>query len=233
MLPGLVAGPYDARRGAHRPAAARAARRGALAARHRRRGSTSMTGARIGPGARDLRPALARHRLDPGHRMPARRTRDRREAGRSASSRVGATIPDTRRPGALPIAVVGGGAGGIEILLAMHHRLAVGSARRCRVSLVTDLPHLLPRHAPTVRRRVSRILVARDVTFTSTRARSPSNPARDRRRRTPHRCGPDRLATTAAAAAWVGDPDSRATPPDSCDRRIPALAVAPVRVRRR
>ena len=62
------------------------------------------------------------------------------------------------------IAVVGGGAGGVEILLAMQHRLgALFGTRAPRFSIVTDTPHLLPQHAPSVRRRIGRVLVARDV----------------------------------------------------------------------
>jgi selenide,water dikinase len=62
------------------------------------------------------------------------------------------------------VAVVGGGAGGVEIVLAMEHRL------RCelpqappRFALVTDQPHLLPQHAPAVRDRLGRALVQRGV----------------------------------------------------------------------
>jgi selenide, water dikinase len=62
------------------------------------------------------------------------------------------------------IAVVGGGAGGVEILLAIQHRLGVLFGTRApRFSIVTDTPHLLPQHAPSVRRRIGRVLVARDV----------------------------------------------------------------------
>jgi len=62
------------------------------------------------------------------------------------------------------IAVVGGGAGGVELLLAMQQRLRVtlGDAAP-RFALITDRPHLLPEHAPAVRARFGRLLVAREV----------------------------------------------------------------------
>ena len=60
------------------------------------------------------------------------------------------------------IAVVGGGAGGVEILLAMQHRLStVMHADAPRFALITDQPTLLPSHAPVVRARFGRILVER------------------------------------------------------------------------
>jgi selenide,water dikinase len=60
------------------------------------------------------------------------------------------------------IAVVGGGAGGVEILLAMHHRLAtIMRADAPRFALVTDQPTLLPQFPPVVRARFGRILVER------------------------------------------------------------------------
>ncbi len=62
------------------------------------------------------------------------------------------------------IAVVGGGAGGTEILLAMQHRLAAAlGADAPRFALVTGQPHLLPQHPPVVRARMGRILVERGV----------------------------------------------------------------------
>ncbi|MFO1317586.1 MAG: FAD-dependent oxidoreductase [Burkholderiales bacterium] len=62
------------------------------------------------------------------------------------------------------IAVVGGGAAGIEVLLAMHGRLgAVLGAGAPRFALITDRPHLLPEHPRAVRTRVGRILVERGV----------------------------------------------------------------------
>jgi len=62
------------------------------------------------------------------------------------------------------IAVVGGGAAGVEVLLAMHARLAAAlGAGAPRFALITDQPHVLPGHPPAVRARIGRILVARGV----------------------------------------------------------------------
>jgi selenide, water dikinase len=60
------------------------------------------------------------------------------------------------------IAVVGGGAGGVELLLAMHYRLAqtLGSLAP-RFALVTDLPHLVPGHPPGVQRRLETLIATR------------------------------------------------------------------------
>ena len=62
------------------------------------------------------------------------------------------------------IAVVGGGAGGVELLLAMQHRLhsELGDSAP-RFALITDQPQLLPDHAPAVRARFGKLLVARGV----------------------------------------------------------------------
>ncbi len=74
-------------------------------------------------------------------------------------------LRDAARDGAVrAVAVVGGGAGGVEILLAMHHRLrAAPGVDAPRFALVTDQPHLLPQHAPAVRRRVRRRLAEAGV----------------------------------------------------------------------
>ncbi len=62
------------------------------------------------------------------------------------------------------IAVVGGGAGGVEVLLAMQYRLQqeLGAAAP-RFALITDQPHILAQHTAGVRARIGRILVARGV----------------------------------------------------------------------
>ncbi len=62
------------------------------------------------------------------------------------------------------IAVVGGGAGGVEVLLAMQHRLHNDMGDKApRFALITDQPQLLPEHAPAVRARFGKLLVARGV----------------------------------------------------------------------
>ena len=64
------------------------------------------------------------------------------------------------------IAVVGGGAGGLEVLLAMQHaagRAVTDDERRPRFHLITDTPVILPSHSPSVRRQFERVLEARGV----------------------------------------------------------------------
>jgi selenide,water dikinase len=62
------------------------------------------------------------------------------------------------------IAVVGGGVGGVEILLAMQYRLntALGAAAP-RFALITDRPCIVPQQPATVRAALGRILVERGV----------------------------------------------------------------------
>jgi selenide,water dikinase len=62
----------------------------------------------------------------------------------------------------LHVLVVGGGAGGVEIALAMQHRLR-GAAAAANLCVVTDRDAILPGHAGGVRRRMLRILRARGV----------------------------------------------------------------------
>lgn len=62
------------------------------------------------------------------------------------------------------IAVVGGGAGGVEVLLAMQYRLHQEAGTVApRFALITDQHHVLAQHAPAVRARMGRILVERGV----------------------------------------------------------------------
>jgi selenide, water dikinase len=64
----------------------------------------------------------------------------------------------------LRLAVVGGGAGGVELALAMHHRLqADHAARTVELHLLTDTATILPEHAPTVRCIFERILADRGI----------------------------------------------------------------------
>jgi selenide,water dikinase len=116
-----------------------------------------------------------------------------------------ATIAAARGGRVGSLAVVGGGAGGIEILFAMQARLAVGMGTAApRFALLTDLPHLLPRHAPAVRRRVQRILAARAITVhfdaQAVAIERGAVVARDGRRIAADRIV---LATSAAAPAWL------------------------------
>jgi selenide,water dikinase len=70
------------------------------------------------------------------------------------------------RSGALQrAAVVGGGAAGVELALAMQHRIAVASGRpdAVRWALVTDAEVLLPLHCARARSILERVLRARGV----------------------------------------------------------------------
>jgi selenide,water dikinase len=70
------------------------------------------------------------------------------------------------RDGALKRAVVvGGGAAGIEMVLAMQHRIAAVTGRADAVEwqLVTDVDDLLPAHGTKVRRIFRRLLAEREV----------------------------------------------------------------------
>ncbi|TXC66486.1 DUF3047 domain-containing protein [Piscinibacter aquaticus] len=62
---------------------------------------------------------------------------------------------------ALCVVVVGGGAAGVELALAMHHRLG----ERSRISLVTGGGPPVPSHPPAVQERVIRALKRRNVTI--------------------------------------------------------------------
>jgi selenide,water dikinase len=76
------------------------------------------------------------------------------------------TAIERARAGALKRAVVvGGGAAGIEMVLAMQHRLAEATGRPDAVEwqLVTDVDVLLPFHNPRARRIFRRILAEREV----------------------------------------------------------------------
>jgi selenide, water dikinase len=65
------------------------------------------------------------------------------------------------------LTVVGGGAGGVELMLAMQHRLAaLLDAQRfaaCGFALVTDAPRLLASHPPAASRALARIFSARRI----------------------------------------------------------------------
>ena len=102
------------------------------------------------------------------------------------------------------IAVVGGGASGVELLLAMQHRLIaeMGDAAP-RFALITDQPQLLPDFPPTVRARFGTLLVARGVVLHQNSGAiglEPGTVITTHQRR----IAIDRIvwATSAAAQAW-------------------------------
>ena len=103
------------------------------------------------------------------------------------------------------IAVVGGGVGGVEILLAMQFRLqtAMGEAAP-RFALMTDQPCIVPQQPATVRAVLGRILVKRGVVLhlqSGAIAVEPGSIIVTQGRR----IAVDRIvwATTAAAQPWM------------------------------
>lgn len=60
-------------------------------------------------------------------------------------------------------AIVGGGAGGVELAAAMRHRLQAEGAVASRLSVVTDAPVILPAHPPGVRRVFERLFAERGI----------------------------------------------------------------------
>ena len=64
----------------------------------------------------------------------------------------------------LNLTVVGGGAGGVEIALAMQHRLRQLTPRNsARLAIVTMTEAILPNHSAGVRRRMQRVLAQRGI----------------------------------------------------------------------
>lgn len=74
------------------------------------------------------------------------------------------SILDTERISGAPlrIAVVGGGAGGMELALAMHFRMLAGN-RAADIHLFTDTSTILPSHPSGVRRIFERVLGERGI----------------------------------------------------------------------
>ena len=70
--------------------------------------------------------------------------------------------------GQFPIAIVGGGAGGVELALAMRHRLGAAPAggvgtQRALLCIVSDTRDILPSYPEKARRIFRRILMARGI----------------------------------------------------------------------
>lgn len=74
-----------------------------------------------------------------------------------------------RAPAVPSVCVVGGGAGGVEVALAVWRRFAAAH-RPARVTLVERAPALLGDYAPGVRQAIGRILRARDIRSVTGRA---------------------------------------------------------------
>jgi selenide, water dikinase len=105
------------------------------------------------------------------------------------------------------IAIVGGGAGGTEICLALQHRLAtrLQNGARVQFAIVADTAELLPTHNPGVRRRLTRAVRERGIELHLSRKVVAVTP-------TLLKCRPDEdvafdaaiWVTNAAPAAWLG-----------------------------
>jgi selenide,water dikinase len=77
--------------------------------------------------------------------------------------RFAALLEDVRARRVRRIAVVGGGAAGVEMLLAMRHRLGAAGVDDLEWVLATDAPALLPTHAQKVRDLFARELAVRAI----------------------------------------------------------------------
>lgn len=103
------------------------------------------------------------------------------------------------------IVVVGAGAAGVETLLAMQFRLVRTLAGEApRFALVTDQPHILPEHSPSVRKRLGKLLIARDVVLHTGSAAVAVEPGAVVAANGA-RIAADRVvwATSASAASWL------------------------------
>jgi selenide,water dikinase len=113
-----------------------------------------------------------------------------------------------RRRGERPfrIVVVGGGAGGTEICLALQHRVVtrLQNGTRVHFAIVADTPALLPTHNPGVRERLTRVVKERGIELHLNRRVVAVMPGR-------LTCRPDEevafdaaiWVTNAAPAAWL------------------------------
>lgn len=79
----------------------------------------------------------------------------------SAVERLLVRASTTDRP--LSIAVVGGGAGGVELVLALHHRLVVENGGTAEFHLLTDTHSILQPHGARVTGLFERILIERSI----------------------------------------------------------------------
>lgn len=75
----------------------------------------------------------------------------------------------------LRICVVGAGAAGVEVALAMQHAMG-GPGGRAEFCLASDMPQILPSHSSGTRRRVERILRLRGVRVLAGRAVVAADP---------------------------------------------------------
>jgi selenide,water dikinase len=103
------------------------------------------------------------------------------------------------------VAVIGGGAAGVEILLALQYRLSA-RGHRIEFSIVTDTPTILPGHRLRVRRIFERVLTERGVAVhAGTGARRIDRSGVETADGTHIAADATVLATSAAPATWPRD----------------------------
>jgi len=103
------------------------------------------------------------------------------------------------------IAVVGSGTTAVEMLLAMEYRLRQTAGESApRFALITEAPHVLHEHIPAMRKRIGKILVARDIVLYTGSAISAVETGAVVTT-TGRRIAADRVvwATPAAGASWL------------------------------
>jgi selenide,water dikinase len=106
----------------------------------------------------------------------------------------------------MTIAMVGAGAGGVELVLALHHRLCVDRDAGARLGfhLLTDAPSILPDHSPRVRRKFERILFERRIAVhVQSRVTRIEAGMLHREHGAPIAVHQTVLATTASAPRWI------------------------------
>lgn len=112
-----------------------------------------------------------------------------------------------RGDGPLNIAVVGAGAGGVELVLALRYRLHAAldaGARPPAFHLLADTATILPDHSPWVRRKFERILRDRNITVhVNSRVVRIEAGMLHREQGAPVAVDHTVLATTASAPRWL------------------------------
>ena len=102
-----------------------------------------------------------------------------------------------------PVVVAGGGAGGVELALALAYRLR---AKRPRIALATDQDELLPTYSPRVRSAMERVFSAHGITLLAGSAVTAVTPEGIRLADgSDHPSALTVLATGAQPAAWLAD----------------------------
>ena len=207
MVPGVIAGAYaidDAAidvAGLARAAGARFVQDALIALDAERRQATLASGATIGFDLASLdvgaMTALPKGGAE-AHAVPVRPLAGLLHAWDRLRT-------DVARSAVRAVAVVGGGAAGVELALAMTDRLRADAGDgACTVTLVTDQPEVAAQHPPAVRRRLARCLAAHGIAVVAGSAARAIDATgielADGRRVTAERVI---VATPAAAAPWL------------------------------